>query len=289
MTTTTARELGPYAGLDHRFVVRCDHAALAARLEAALATLATDGEAGASGVRYEITGEADRFAVRADGEELAGSASAKRALGTLAWHVNRCAIESAVGDHVVLHAAAVARDGRALVLPAAMESGKTTLAAGLIDRGWAYLSDEAAALTLDGTTVRAYPKPLSIDPGSQQVLAHWRPDAVDDEPASLQRGQWQVAATARPGGQVVAEAAIAAVVLPRYEEGAATALAPLSRATAMARAAECAFAWQGEQLRERFAALAAAVRASACGELVVGDLDAACEAVARFWGEHVAK
>lgn len=296
MPVPTARELGPYAALGHRFVVRCDHPAVAAYLDTALATLACDDRRTTTSgstdpVCYEITrdDDRDRFATYVDGEELATAASARRAIGMVIWHVNRSAVESAVADHVVLHAAAVARDGQALVLPAAMEAGKTTLAAGLIDRGWAYLTDEAVALPLDGSRVRAYPKPLSIDAGSQEVLADWRPPDVDDALPPLRRGQWQVPATARPGGSVTAEAELGAIVLPRYTEGADTALSPLSRAATMARAAECTFAWQGEQLRERFAALAAAVRRSACGELVVGDLDAACETVEAFWEEHVAR
>lgn len=291
MAAPTTRELGPYAGIGHRFVVRCDHPAVAAYLEAALVTLACDDPPPAVDVRYELTGtdDADRLAIYADGEELATGVSARRAISLLAWHVNRCAIASAVADHVVLHAAAVAREGRALVLPAAMEAGKTTLTAGLIDRGWAYLSDEAAVLTLDGRQVRGYPKPLSIDPGSQEVLAHWRPHSLDGGPASLGHGQWQTPATARPGGRVVAEADVAAVVLPRYEQASATTLTPLSRAHALARAVECAFVWQGEQLSHRFAALAAAVRRSACAELVVGELSAACDGLERFWAESVAR
>lgn len=293
MAIVTARELGPFAGLDHRFVVHCDHPAVATYLERALAPLACDGHAETSDgatdiawVRYEIASDGGRFAVTAAGESLTTSASARRAISVLLWHVNRGAVASAVADHVVLHAAAVARAGRALVLPAEMEAGKTTLAAGLVDRGWAYLTDEAVALTLDGGRVRAYPKPLSIDPGSQAVLAHWAPPAVEHAPPSLGRGQWQVPATARPGGSVAGEAEIAAIVLPCYAARAETTLTPLARATAMSRIAECAFAWEGDPLRERFAALAAAVRRSACGELVVGDLGEACDAIEAFWNEN---
>lgn len=290
MGMTTVRELGPYAGLGHRFVVRCAHPEMAAYLDRALATLACEdhpepssGAAESAWICYEVTGDDERFAVTAAGESLTASASARRAVAVLLWHVNRRAIDSAVTDHVVLHAAAVARGGQALVLPAEMEAGKTTLAAGLIDRGWAYLTDEAAALALHRARVRAYPKPLSIDPGSQEVLAHWAPPAGDHIPSSLTSGQWQVPVTARPGGSVAAEAEVAAFVLPRYAAQADTTLTPLTRASAMARIAECAFAWRGDPVRERFAALAAAVRRSVCAELVIGELDEACDAIEAFW------
>ena len=57
-------------------------------------------------------------------------------------------------DLVWLHAAVVARGGRAYVFPAASGQGKSTLVAELLDRGWHYLSDEVAP----------------IDPASRAVL-----------------------------------------------------------------------------------------------------------------------
>src|SRR5437763_10145582 len=45
-------------------------------------------------------------------------------------------------QYLLLHAAVVERDGRALLLPAWPGSGKSTLAASLSCRGWRFLSDE---------------------------------------------------------------------------------------------------------------------------------------------------
>lgn len=285
------RRLGPFAALGHRFTVDCDDAAVAACLEAAFATLAAEagGAAAWAAGCYELRVDGDRASLRHDGELLADRASCAHAVALLAWHVNQAAVRSASADHLVLHAAALAHGGRALLLPAPTGGGKTTLAAGLVDRGWGYLSDEAAVLTLDGARVRAYPKPLSIDPGSRGVLPGWRPPAAGDLgalPESLRRGPWQVPVTAR-GGEVASEAEVAAIVLPRHAAGAATALTPLPRARAMARAAACvAGAWRDEQLASRFRALAAAVRRSACAELQSGDLGEACAALGRFWEQQ---
>src|SRR5437016_7532138 len=46
---------------------------------------------------------------------------------------------------VMSHAGGVSRDGAACVLPAHMESGKTTLTAGLVRSGFSYLTDEAVS------------------------------------------------------------------------------------------------------------------------------------------------
>lgn len=67
---------------------------------------------------------------------------------------------------VFLHAGAVAWQGRAIVLPGASRSGKTTLVAELVKAGAGYLSDEFAVIR--GDRVVPYPKTLSVrDPREQ--------------------------------------------------------------------------------------------------------------------------
>ncbi len=60
---------------------------------------------------------------------------------------------AACGDRVVLHAAALARGGAALVLTGASGAGKTTLALGLYAAGADYLTEECAAIDRDGTVL----------------------------------------------------------------------------------------------------------------------------------------
>ncbi len=60
-----------------------------------------------------------------------------------------------------VHAGAVARDGRAIVLPGVPAAGKSTLTAALTRAGATYLSDEYAPIDGRGR-VHPFPKPLSI-------------------------------------------------------------------------------------------------------------------------------
>jgi hypothetical protein len=60
-----------------------------------------------------------------------------------------------------VHAAAVAWRGRAIILPARPEDGKTTLTAALVRAGATYLSDEFAPID-DRGRVHPYPKPLWV-------------------------------------------------------------------------------------------------------------------------------
>jgi hypothetical protein len=64
-------------------------------------------------------------------------------------------------DRIFVHAAVVAIDGRAIVLPGRSLAGKTTLCAALLAAGAEYLSDEYAALDRDGL-VHPYPRPLAL-------------------------------------------------------------------------------------------------------------------------------
>lgn len=72
---------------------------------------------------------------------------------------------------VVLHAAAAqAPDGKVVVLPSPPGSGKSTLVAGLAQRGWTYLGDESATIRSRDLSVVPYPKPLDLDSTSLSAL-----------------------------------------------------------------------------------------------------------------------
>ena len=73
----------------------------------------------------------------------------------------RATIAQRAQDRIFIHAGAVAHHGRAIVLPGASMSGKTTLVAELVRAGATYYSDEYAVIDRDGL-VHPYPKPLSL-------------------------------------------------------------------------------------------------------------------------------
>jgi hypothetical protein len=102
---------------------------------------------------------------------------------------------------VFLHAGTVAWRGRAIVLPGASRSGKTTLVGQLVKAGAAYLSDEFAVI--QGDRVVPYPKPLSVR---------------DPRHAGRQR---PVGVSALGGTQQRRATPVGLVVLTRFERGAA--------------------------------------------------------------------
>lgn len=72
---------------------------------------------------------------------------------------------------VALHAGAVARNQRVLLIPGQSGAGKSTLTAWLTSRGFAYLSDELVFLpAAEPLRPRYFSRPLHIKPGAREVV-----------------------------------------------------------------------------------------------------------------------
>ena len=151
------------------------------------------------------------------------------ALHGLIVYVNQRVV-TARDDILSIHAAAVATSEGAVVLPGGSGSGKTTLCARLLQRGAAYLSDDSVALDGDGR-VLGYPKALGFKSGTWE---HFADDGLDD--LDLDEGPqlvWQIP-PGRLGASCVTSAEPAAVIVPRFEAGAALRVERLSCHTAAA-------------------------------------------------------
>jgi hypothetical protein len=276
-----AHHAGPFRALGHEFVVRTSDPALGEYLAAVLDPFVIApavADPAAPRVAYSVVDRGpdarNRYALYFGRARLALTASGSFVVATLLWHVNRQAIESAP-DFVLVHAGAVAWDGDAALFPAPMDSGKTTLVAGLVRAGARYLSDEAAAIDPETLLVHPFPKSLTVGGGSREVLADLRP-AVDPEVARRYSiADWHVDARAIRADALAPPTLARFVVALRYERGARTALAPMSRAEAVMEMGQNSFnlARHG---RRGVEALAGVARRCACYRLVVGDLDAAC-------------
>ncbi len=84
------------------------------------------------------------------------------------WCLTQVACRSRT--RAVLHAAAVGRGGRALIMPGAPGAGKSTLATALVLAGWSMLSDELAGLDLIADLVHPFPRPVALSPTSLAQL-----------------------------------------------------------------------------------------------------------------------
>lgn len=83
-------------------------------------------------------------------------------LTALEWDVYRL-IRSRLDPFYLLHAGAVAQGGVGWILYAPSGGGKSTLVAGLLSRGFQYLSDEITILDPRSRTILPFPKALSFE------------------------------------------------------------------------------------------------------------------------------
>ena len=193
---------------------------------------------------------------------------------TLLWHINRRVVSDSQ-DRLLIHASAVSVDSAALLFPAPMESGKSTLAAGLVRAGCAYLTDETVAVDLASGFVEPFPRALSVDPGSWEVLADLRPN-VHPRIADYLTRQWQIPVSSIPGGTVAGASPVAHVVLPRYRPEEATRLERIPRAEAVLELAHQSFNFHAHGA-VALDLLGRVVRGATCHRLSVSDLDVACK------------
>lgn len=167
---------------------------------------------------------------------------ADHAFPMLEWMLNWC-VSTSANTYLIIHAAVVEKNGRAMVLPAPPGSGKSTLCAALVSRGWRLLSDELTLIGLDNHLVTPLARPVSLKNASITVMKGYAPDAQFTRSA-LDTSKGTVAHLRAPDASVALSAEparVAWVVFPRYQADAALTLTPIARARAFMRVAENAF------------------------------------------------
>lgn len=88
----------------------------------------------------------------------------------------------------LIHGAAVARDGGAILLPGRSGSGKSTLSASLTTRGFDHLSDDMIPLAAPDGAIMRWPIPTSVKDGAWPILAPMFP-ALADAPVHRSEGR----------------------------------------------------------------------------------------------------
>jgi HprK-related kinase A len=73
-------------------------------------------------------------------------------------------------NYLLLHAATVEKDGRALIMTGESGAGKSTLAALLGERGWRLMGDEFALLDLATGLLMPFPRAVSLKNGAIKVM-----------------------------------------------------------------------------------------------------------------------
>jgi hypothetical protein len=129
---------------------------------------------------------------------------------------------------LLFHAAGLAWQGRGLLLPGRIASGKTTLSAWLTQQGFDFLSDELIFVPTGATTLHALTRPLNVKAPSRSVL---RPYFDFDHQAaqllSTPRGDLIPIELLRPENELSVPA-LQTIILPQYASEAAFKMETLS-------------------------------------------------------------
>ena len=193
----------------------------------------------------------------------------------LFWHINQEAIRR-TGDFLLIHAGAVvAPTGEGIVLPGASGAGKTTLVAGLVRAGFRYLSDEAAAIDPVRRRLYPYPKALTVKQGITRLFPGFK---LPDIPTGFVNGQIHLRAEDIRRRSAGAPCEVRFVIAPRYIEGAATEVVPISPAEAAVELGRNALNLSLYRARS-LPVLVDLVRGARSYRLVSGSLDEAVQAV----------
>jgi hypothetical protein len=97
-------------------------------------------------------------------------------------------------ERLHLHAGLVTAGGRGVLVAGLSGSGKSTLVAGLVRSGFEYMTDERVAVDPVDMTLRAFPKPISLVPGSYSIFEDLHPGTTGLGHAT--QLEWHVPASA---------------------------------------------------------------------------------------------
>ncbi len=218
-----------------------------------------------------------RYLVFGDGEGIGRERRREDVLPFLEWGINWQLIATH-SEFLQLHAAAMVRDGQGVIFAGASGCGKSTLVAGLLGRGWKYLSDEFALIDPNTLDLRPFPKAVCVKAGAFEIVQ--RLNLPFAGPRCYVKGikgkvgyinPYDIAPDAIPG-----PAPVRFVIFPKYLEGCAARLRPVARARA-------AFMLAGSGLnRDVFAdralsILADVARGAECFSLECGSIDETCD------------
>jgi len=195
----------------------------------------------------------------------------------LEWGLNYC-IATRAHQYCMLHSAVVAHGDKALILPAMPGSGKSTLCAALIHRGWRLLSDEFGLVQPGKNRVTPLPRVIPLKNRSIEIIREFAPEATLG-PTFPKTRKGDVAHLAPPTDAILNQdqhPKPAWVVFPKYTPNAPSQLEPVPKGVAFIRLANNAFNYRllGEA---GYTTLVSLIKSCECYSFSYSDLESATQ------------
>lgn len=164
------------------------------------------------------------------------------AFALLEWGMNWCVATQEM-RFVIVHAAVLEKDGKAILFPAPPGSGKSTLTAWLAFNGWRLLSDEMALILPGSQTVLPFVRPICLKNKSIDLAKSWFPNARFSSIAkNTHKGDVvHLSPPANSWQQNTVPAQVVAIVFPKYAKDQPLQITALNQAQAFMSLAENAF------------------------------------------------
>jgi hypothetical protein len=183
-------------------------------------------EVPSNGLTYQVDIDHDRgrYRILRDCASVLETPCYAQLLATLEYDIYQQAAARARGC-LIIHAGAVVTGDVAIVLPGRSGAGKTTLVGYLVDNGFAYLSDEVAAVDLRTGMLLPFPKPLTIKDDARRLFERVMPRLALSGYGDGPDGDYPRAYALPDAGQAGrSHTGIGLVVFPGYAPGAETRL-----------------------------------------------------------------
>lgn len=199
-------------------------------------------------------------------------------------------LQMALGQkhYLLLHASAVERDGKAVLMTGASGSGKSTLAAMLGEHGWRFMGDEFALLNLDTGDLHPFPRAISLKNHAIYAMGELAsPDRFGPWLRGTPKGTIR---HLRPRDEAIARmaepATPALILFPRFDKAVLRAIRPVGAAEVFVRLTQASTNYVA--LGERsFAALTSLVTSLPARAIDYPDGSSALEMVEALWAEFV--
>ena len=227
-----------------------------------------------------------RVSIFSDGAVRYRRVARQQLVPLLEWTMNLSVFHRPT-QNLLIHAAVVEKAGEAVLLPGEAGSGKSTLCAALVHRGWRLLSDEVAVIRPSDGYLLPVPRPVSLKEGAIEALREFAPTACLG-PVWPRTAKGRVAHVLPPTASVQRmdePAGPAWIVFPQFRPGAGCQLEPLGKADTLLHCAGNAFNYSVLG-RQGFKTLAAVIDICSGHELVFDDLEAAVRTLESLHGRR---
>ncbi|MEZ5501991.1 MAG: HprK-related kinase A [Halioglobus sp.] len=202
-----------------------------------------------------------------------------QAYAFLEWGMNWC-VSLHTNEYLKLHAAAISRNGSAIIMPGIPGAGKSTLCAALGLSGWRILSDEHALIVPNTTKIVPLCRPVSLKNESINAIRSFSSDAVFG-PVSERTHKGVVAhmkADMHPHSHDIQPLQAGAMVFPRYSRDEPQRLNTRARTASFILAAYHSFNYS-LLCETGFEAMKTLIANVECYDLVYHDLDWAVKVI----------